>query len=293
MTPTPNQLLLEALENRWKAYLAELKRCRGEFSNEAVHDLRVSLRRLLSLVQLLNSVEPRPRLRKLSRALKAQLDEFDELRDTQVMLAEISETILELPGLEPLRIHLERVEKRSLKDIRKKLRKLDLKETTRRIRKTHDSLAAEEKADLAAPILQSVDDAFLVAKQRLARVDPAQPASIHRVRVVFKKFRYMVEIVHPLLEGFPEANLKRMNGYQTLMGEIQDAEVFQQTLAEIHSAASSLDASPPLSTSPEPVQRYYDSRHADAISAYLKAKDMLDDFWRPAPEEPFPWEKTK
>ncbi len=231
--PTPNQLLLEALENRWKTYLAELKRCRAEFSNEAVHDLRVSLRRLLSLVQLLNSVEPRPRLRRLSLALKNQLDEFDELRDTQVMLAEISETILELPGLEPLRIHLERVEKRSLKDLRKKLRKLDLKEVARRIRKTHETLAAEEKADWSVPILQSVDDAFLVTKQRLARVDPAQPATIHRVRVAFKKFRYMVEIVHPLLDGFPEANLKRMNGYQTLMGEIQDAEVFQQTLADV------------------------------------------------------------
>jgi CHAD domain-containing protein len=282
--PNPNQLLLEALEQRWKTYMAELKRCRAEFSNEAVHDLRVALRRLLSLVQLLNSVEPRPRLRRLSQALKSQLDEFDELRDTQVMLAEISETILELPGLEPMRSHLERVEKRSLKDIRKKLRKLDLKEVTRRIRKTHDSLTAEEKVNDAAPILGSVDDAFLVARQRLNRVDPSQPATIHRVRVAFKKFRYMVEIVHPLLEGFPEAHLKRMNGYQTLMGEIQDAEVFQQTLAEVQPASLS---------DPDPVRLRYDSRHADAISAYLNEQHMLDNFWRPAPEEPFPWEKTK
>lgn len=279
----PNQLLLEALESRWKTYLAELKRCRAEFSNEAVHDLRVALRRLLSLVQLLNSVEPRLRLRKLSRALKTQLDEFDELRDTQVMLAEISETIQELSGLEPLQNHLERVERRSLKDLRKKLRKLDLKEITRRIRKAHDALTAQEKADAAAPILGSVDDAFLVARQRLGRVDPSQPATIHRVRVAFKKFRYMVEIAQPLLDGFPEANLKRMNEYQTLMGEIQDAEVFQQTLADFYASSSA----------PEPVRRHYEARHADAVSAYLKSRDMLDTFWRSSPEEPFPWEKTK
>lgn len=282
--PDPNQLLLEALENRWKTYLAELKRCRAEFSNEAVHDLRVALRRLLSLIQLLNSIEPRPRLRKLSRALKTQLDEFDELRDTQVMLAEISETIQDLPGLEPLQLHLERVERRLLKDLRKKLRKLDLKELTRRIRKAHDSLTAEEKADAAASILGSVDDAFLVARQRLERVDPSRPATIHRVRVAFKKFRYMVEIAHPLLGGFPETTLKRMNEYQTLMGEIQDAEVFQQTLAEVQ-PASSFDL--------DPVRRHYELRHADAVSAYLKNKNMLDAFWRASPEEPFPWEKTK
>ena len=69
------------------------------------------------------------------------------------------------------------------------------------------------------------------------------------------------------------------------VGEIQDAEVFLQTLAEFQSGASSPD--------PDPARHYYESRHADAIFAYLKAKDMLDEFWRLAPEEPFPWEKTK
>lgn len=284
MTPNPNQLLLEALDRRWETCLAEFTCCRAEFSNEAVHDLRVALRRLLSLIRLLNSIEPRPRLRKLSRALKTQLDEFDELRDTQVMLAEISGTIHELPALKPLQLHLERAERRLLKDLRKKLRKLDLKEISRRIRKAHDSLTAEEKTDAAAPILRSVDEAFLVARQRLDRVDPSQPATIHRLRVAFKKFRYMVEIAHPLLNGFPEANLKQMNKYQTLMGEIQDAEVLLQTLTEIQPASSS---------APDPVRLHYESRHADAISSYLNARDMFHTFWRASPEEPFPWEKTE
>lgn len=282
-SPAPRKLLLETLEKRWKKYLEELRRCRAEFSNEAVHDVRVALRRLLSLVRLLNSVEPRPRLRKLGRALKGQLDEFDELRDTQVMLAEISETIRELPGLAEFQAHLERVEKRLLKDLRKKVRELDLKDVSRRIWKTHEALAGEEKADFAAPILQSVDEAFLVARQRYERIDPAQPASIHRVRVAFKNFRYMLEIAHPLLDGFPPQNLKRMHDYQSLMGETQDAEVFLQTLADFDASASA----------PEPVRRHYEQRRADAVSAYLTDKDMLNDFWRPSPEEIFPWERTK
>src|SRR5215475_15776715 len=86
-----NQFLLEALDQRWKNYRAELKRCRTEFSNEAVHDLRASARRMLAFIQLLNYLSPRPRLQKLNRAFKEQLGEFDELRDTQVILAEISE----------------------------------------------------------------------------------------------------------------------------------------------------------------------------------------------------------
>jgi CHAD domain-containing protein len=282
-SPAPGQLLLEALENRWRKYLEELKRCRAEFSNEAVHDVRVALRRLLSLIRLLNSIAPRPRLRKLNRLLKSQLDDFDDLRDTQVMLAEISETIRNLPGLAEFQAHLERVERRLLKDLRKKIRNLDLKEIARRIWKTREALAGEEYADSAAPILGSVDDAFLAARQRYQQVDPNTPSSIHRLRVAFKKFRYMLEIAHPLLKDFPPDNLKRMHEYQSLMGEVQDAEVFLQTLADFDASASA----------PELVRRHYELRRAEAVSTYLKDKDMLDDFWRPLPEEIFPWEKTE
>jgi CHAD domain-containing protein len=82
-----NRFLIEALEERWKNYRAELKRCRVEFSNEAVHDLRSAARRMAAFIRLLNSISPRPRLQKLHRAFKDQLDEFDDLRDTQVILA--------------------------------------------------------------------------------------------------------------------------------------------------------------------------------------------------------------
>ena len=283
MSDPPKHLLLEALEKRWKTCRAEFERCKAEFSNEAVHDVRVALRRLLSLVRLLHSISPRRRLRRLSRALKDQLDQFDDLRDTQVMLAEISETVAELPQLEAFQSHLKKVEKSLLRELRKWFKELDLKEVTRRIRKTRESLKEEEKADWSAPVLQSVDDAYLTAWKRFELVDPAQPASIHRVRVAFKKFRYMVEIIHPMLEDFPEANLKRMNGYQTLMGEIQDEEVFLQALTDFDDSSSV----------PDPVRQFYESRHAEAISAYLMERDALDNFWRRSPEEPFPWEKPK
>lgn len=282
-SPATGQLLLETLEKRWRKYLEELERCRAEFSNEAVHDVRVALRRLLALIRLLNSIAPRPRLRKLGRALKRQLDAFDDLRDTQVMLAEIAGTLRNLPGLAEFQSHLERVERRLLKDLRKKIGNLDLKEISRRIWKTHEALAGEENADSAAPILQSVDDAFLVVRQRYERIDPAQPATIHRVRVAFKSFRYMIEIAHPLLKDFPLDNLKRMHDYQSMMGDVQDAEIFLKNLADFDASSSAA----------EPVRSHYELRRADAVSAYLKDKDMLQDFWRPSPEETFPWEKTE
>jgi CHAD domain-containing protein len=281
-TLTVNQLLLEALDKRWKNYRAELKRCRADFSNEAVHDLRTVSRRMLAFIQLLNSISPRPRLQKLTRAFKDQLDEFDDLRDTQVILAEISETIQELPQLQKFQYHLQSVEEELLKTLRKKLKVIDLFDVSKRIRRTRESLESEADDNVVSQILQAVDDAFLLAKQRHSWIDTAQPATIHRVRIAFKTFRYMVEIIHPLLNDFPPENLKRMHDDQALMGEIQDVEVIMQTLADFPTRGSSLDF--------RPVRLYYERRHAEATSAYIEEMNQIDDFWRVTPDQTFPWE---
>ena len=282
-TLTVNQLLLEALDKRWKNYRTQLKHCRADFSNEAVHDLRTAARRMLAFIQVLNSIAPRPRLQKLARAFKDQLDEFDDLRDTQVILAEISETIQELPQLQKFQYHLQSVEEELLKTLRKKLKVIDLFDVSKRIRRTRESLEAEADVNIVSKILQAVDDAFLLAKQRHGWIDTAQPATIHRVRIAFKTFRYMVEIIHPLLDEFPSENLKQMHDYQSLMGEIQDVEVIMQTLADFPTRGSSLDFGP--------VRLYYEHRHAEATSAYIEEMNQIDDFWRSSPDQSFPWEK--
>jgi CHAD domain-containing protein len=278
-----SQFLIEALDERWKNYRAELKRCRAEFSNEAVHDLRSAARRMLAFIRLLNSISPRPRLQKLNRAFKDQLDEFDDLRDTQVILAEISETLHELPQLEPFRDHLQNVETNLLKTLRKKLKVIDLFEVSKRIRRMRESLKSEANPDLVSEIFAAVDDAFLITKQRQNWINLAQASTIHRVRIAFKTLRYMIEIVYPLVPHFPTDNLRQMHDHQSLMGEIQDVEVIMQALADAPAQASSFD--------PEPVRSYYERRHAEAIAAYADGMNKLDAFWRLAPDQTFPWEK--
>ena len=278
-----NQLLLAALDDRWKNYRAELKRCREEFSNEAVHDLRVACRRMLAFIRLLKSISPRPRLQKLNRAFKDQLDEFDDLRNIQVVLAEVSETVKELPQLQEFQDHLQSVEKGLLKTLRKRLKVVDLFDVSKWIRRLRESLKKEADGDLLLQAFQAVDDAFLITKRRRDWINPAQATSIHRVRISFKTFRYMVEIVHSLLDNYPAPNLKYMHDYQSLMGEIQDVEVILQVLTDAPVDVASFD--------PEPVRHYYEGCHTQAISAYLEHMNQLDTFWRPAPDQPFPWEK--
>ena len=156
---------------------------------------------------------------------------------------------------------------------------------TKHIRKTHEAFAGETDGDFKAQILQAVDDVYLITKQRLGWVDLTRSTTIHRLRIAFKSLRYMIEIVHPLLNDFPSENFKKMHDYQALMGEIQDAEIFAQTLADFSERASFADLAP--------VCRYCEHRHTEAISVYAAAMNQLDTFWRSTPEQPFPWEKAE
>jgi CHAD domain-containing protein len=162
---------------------------------------------------------------------------------------------------------------------------MESSEISKRILKTHEALEAGTKDDFKSQIVQAVDDVYLTTLQRLDWLNLTRSVTIHRVRIGFKSFRYMIEIIHPLLDDYPAENLKHMNDYQALMGEIQDAEVFAQTLADYSEHASLPD--------PQPVRKYYERRQAEAISAYAEALNQIYTFWRSTPEEPFPWEKTK
>ncbi len=104
-TETENALTI-ALVQRWNDYCAQSKTCRQEFSEEAVHDLRVAARRFMAVLDIVRAINPHPRVQKTRRYLKDQLDDLDDLRDVQVMLVEISESIEHLPALQLFQEHL-------------------------------------------------------------------------------------------------------------------------------------------------------------------------------------------
>lgn len=273
-------LLLEATDNRWQTYREQIKTCRREFSEEAVHDLRVAARRLLALVDLIRAIAPHPRLQKIRKALKGQLDEFDGLRDTQVMLAEVSENLETLPELKPIRQILQKRERRFLREAEEIIEDLKPAGIARRLEKTR-AMIAQTQAGPAfnALVLQAVDEAYDTVLQRYAWIHASQPATIHRTRIAFKRFRYMVEIIHPLLPDFPRANFKRMHDYQTAMGEIQDVEVLLFTLEEMTEIENI-----------EVIRRHYKQRHEQLIAAFMKEKSQVETFWRSTSEQPFPWQ---
>jgi CHAD domain-containing protein len=277
-------LLLVSLNTRWDKYQAELKTCQREFSEEAVHDFRVATRRLLSSLDLIRAVMPDPRIQKTRSALKDQLDSLDDLRDAQVLLADISEIIHQLPVIKPFQEYLQHREKKLIRAAQKEVKSLKTETLSKRIKKINQTIEAFKQTDLDSSIFLAVDEAYAVVRKRYELVDPMQPATIHRLRISFKKFRYMIEVIYPFLQSSPADYLKRMHNYQTTMGDIQDMEVAMQELADFGELA-------PASSDPEPVHSYYKERHTLAISRYIEGKDEVFTFWRSAPDQSFPKEK--
>jgi CHAD domain-containing protein len=278
-----SQLFLLTFQDRWDKFGLQLETCCGEFSEAAVHDLRVAARRLMAGLGMAHSLDPHPRLQKTRRLLKAQIDELDDLRDCQVMLVQVTGNLGKHPELAPLHPVLLAREKRLLRKARKQIKQFEISTLMKRMEKIRTSLEAHlARPEVEAELLQAVDDAYAAAVKRYGQIDSTRSASIHRVRLAFKKFRYMVEIIHPALPEFPEDQLKRMHAYQSLMGEVQDAESFLNLLGEIYKADSSFD--------PKPVHRYFKGLRAERISNYLDDQGKLPAFWRPAPGQAFPWQ---
>ena len=275
--------LREIYKVRWRTYRSELKRCQNEPTEEAVHDLRVATRRLLALVDLLRAIVPHPRLQELRRTLMNQLKELNDLRDTQVMLVEVSESLGELPEIESFQKFLNKRERRLLRSTTKAIKSFKYSGVRKRMDAVRKKIL-KQRLDkvLDSLMLQAADDRFSTVIRRYKRVDPANPGTIHRMRVAFKKFRYMVKIIYPLVPNYPENNFKQMHEYQGVMGDIRDMEVLLSTFEDF--------AERDASYNPEPVLRYYQKRYSECINAFIEDMHQINTFWRPALESPFPWE---
>lgn len=275
--------LVEALDSRWTKYCANLEACRQAFSEEAVHDVRVSTRRLLALLDLLRALPNSPPLKPLRRAFKAQLDGYDDLRDAQVMLLKVSEALANVPELAAYEDYLRQRETKLLQRAAKGVAALDLDNLAQGIETVRQFLLTVTDAEsLRQTLFQAIDETYAAVLRRYGKVDASRPATIHRLRVDFKKLRYSLEILQPFLPDLPARLFKDMHAYQTSMGDIQDMEVLLAALADFAKRRASYD--------PQPARRYFQRLHARALYTYLEGMQQIHTFWRPAPEAPFPWD---
>jgi CHAD domain-containing protein len=224
-------ILIGALRQQWRRYRKALKRCQKHFSEKTVHESRVESRRLLVQFELLAIFGPARLSKRARRALEWHRNLFDALRDTQVQLSLLKRHQRAFPETKALRDALRRREKRCRKQAARRI--LQIK--TGRLKKLVTAILRQMETARRDPerqvrerkaILRAVDMAFARLMDRRRHMDPGHVATIHRTRVAFKKFRYMVEALQPLFREISPARLRSMQSFQSLLGRLQDTDVF-------------------------------------------------------------------
>jgi CHAD domain-containing protein len=279
--PAFRALILDSLHERWRIFRAELKRCQKKYSEEAVHDLRVATRRLISTLDLVASIDPEADVRKTRRTLKRQLDMFGPLRDVQVQLLSIEKLLPSFPELQAFYDFLLKRERKLKQRLGTELKRVKtgkiergIDVATREVDTLLDTPAMQQEKRAAA--IQAIEIAFNRVVERKQLIVASDSASIHRMRVAFKKFRYMVESLAPLRGLTTSKRLKAMDAFQGSMGDIQDAEVLL-TSVQAFAPKLGMESEASLARALAELSR----RRTDLIETFLGAVDTMFTFWKP------------
>jgi CHAD domain-containing protein len=218
------------LEKTGKARLSRFRTCLEKASlhpgEKEIHDLRVSIRRLLSFSDVAASItgkEPLPaRDRKRMKDLMRPLG---KLRDAQVK-------ILWLRKIAPtgdVGTYLYALSVRSDAE-RWAIRMRDLLRdggrTRVRTRKPTLAIPPGSEQDLrerALAVLRKMEKS--VDSARVEARDEAHVDALHRMRLAFKKYRYSTEVLAPALPGVTAERMRGLHDFQTLLGNLHDFDV--------------------------------------------------------------------
>jgi CHAD domain-containing protein len=194
-----------------------------------VHDFRIATRRLLSILMLLEGISSKEHLQTANRDLKKRLKSFGRLRDVHTQLLYVGKLRRESTQAQTYYKALEKRECQHSKQMHRELphcksRRLAdsigaIKKQLRRL------LCEEEKENVFAPALATLRTSYANTLEYYHAIEPADIRTLHRTRVAFKRFRYMIEVLQPMLPEVIQDRLKSMHDYQALMGDIQDLEV--------------------------------------------------------------------
>jgi CHAD domain-containing protein len=218
---------------------------------------------------------------KAHQKLRRYVKSLGRLRDNQVQRMLLQQYIARFPDLVSVRDFLHQREPRLINKVASELACFK----TRKLEKWTFALCKEieicsgeaaKRDRLGADVFWAMADAFEEVVRRRKAVCPADSQTIHRVRVAFKKFRYVVEALSPGFTGFGKRKLRRLANYQRRMGNLQDLEILQACVEEFtrQHAGSELFLQPFL--------RYLKMRRTRVLRTCLRHADDLFGFWDPA-----------
>lgn len=203
---------------------------------EAVHDLRVAIRRFTQTLSVFKPCFPGKETRKLRRRLKKLMLLAGAVRNFDIALKLIaksrsSDAAKLLPHIQTQRKESERILIGALK--RRMERKSSLKwrnALEAALANEQDSACRIAIADTAQHVLPRMAKDFL-ERGTAASQSKASPEKLHQFRIASKKFRYTLELLAPLYGTALNPAIDSIKRAQTLLGDINDCVTVEQIVS--------------------------------------------------------------
>ncbi|HYL35503.1 MAG TPA: CHAD domain-containing protein [Bryobacteraceae bacterium] len=204
---------------------------------EAVHDLRVALRRFSQALRVFKPCFRGKEFRKIRREAKRTLSLAGEVRNCDIALQLLAKSKQAQKADLPLQIEARRHE--AERTLVAALRRWTDRKSSRRWRVVLETAAVKAshpsgKASIARTAQQTLPrlaEEFFERGDRAAR-EKASPAELHQFRIVSKKFRYSLELFLPLYGPAMKPALEKIKQVQGLLGDINDCETVRGMISQ-------------------------------------------------------------
>lgn len=199
------------------------------FDSNAVHDLRVALRRCRSMADGFRAVDPDKDWKRMRRQATDLFDSLGALRDCQVMLEWVEKLgAPEDPVTRRLLEHLREQEPVLKQQAESAIKRFDRKQWQSWIRTLPQRTS---RLPLGSEVFQvlALEKLIVARRQQTPALKTSSPVAYHRLRIALKKFRYVVE---NFLPQHHEAWKDGLKNIQDLLGEIHDLDVLRQTVEQ-------------------------------------------------------------
>ncbi len=210
------------------------KACKA-FDADAVHDLRVAIRRCRSMAEGFQNLNGDPSWGRMRKAGKVVFSALGELRDTQVLLEWIERLRSDCPPVaERLKVHCLQ-------------REAELKTVAAGVVDKFDTPRWKQWAQKLEKLVQGTENpAEVFQVLALERYEAAHKlharalrnrskTALHELRIGIKKLRYIIENFLPELDQSWGKDLRLI---QDLLGEVHDLDVLLETARQIQAFAS-------------------------------------------------------
>ena len=198
---------MNAIIKNYNSQIKKFQQIESDSSESKIHEKRVILRRIFPI---LTAFKMNPsKVRNGEKAFKL----FGKLRDVQVQILKLG-SIDQNPELIGYVSYLKKVESELIEKATKFSKKHKLEFPTIKKKSTL------KKSKLVSKTENSLNK--LIERIQSRSIDDAE--DIHKIRIVFKKFRYKVDVLSHIM-NIESSKLDMLKIYQDKLGEIQDYEV--------------------------------------------------------------------